>query len=62
MTGDYSAVAYWYQHEPHSPRPPLPDPQGRRATFPWLNPVQWILLVAMPATLVAAALYLLAWS
>lgn len=44
MSGDYSSVAYWYQHEPHAPFPPLPDVAQRRVAMAWSNPVQWLVL------------------
>lgn len=45
LTGDYSSVAYWYQHEPHAPFPALANPIGRRPRLPWMSPLQWFLVV-----------------
>jgi len=59
MTADYSSVAYWYQQEPHAPFPPLPPVAARRPTFPWMNPVQWLLLVGSAAFVVAGLARLL---
>jgi hypothetical protein len=29
LSNDYSSTAYWYQREPHGPRPALPPVPGR---------------------------------
>lgn len=54
MAADYSSVAYWYQHEPHAPFPPLPSAQERSPRIPWINPLQW-LVCATPAMALGGA-------
>ncbi len=61
MTGDYSTVAYWYQREPHAPLQPLPSAAARRPTLAWMNPAQWLLLLAAVVVLLAGATLALAW-
>ena len=55
MAADYSSVAYWYQDEPHAPFPPLPSPQDRLPSFPWINPLQWLTCAAPILALGGAA-------
>jgi hypothetical protein len=54
MAGDYSSVAYWYQHEPHRPFPELPPARDRRPGVPWVSPAQWLLVAAIVCTLATA--------
>lgn len=58
MAGDYSSVAYWYQHEPHQTLSPLPSAPLRRVNAATVNLVQWGLCLILTSAL-AAALYLL---
>jgi hypothetical protein len=51
MEGDYSVVAYWYQHEPHEPFPALPASELRRTHVPWANPLQWLLCLSLAGVL-----------
>ena len=55
LTGDYSSVAYWYQREPHTPFPPLPNVAERSVSLASTNPVQWLALIALLVLLVVGA-------
>jgi hypothetical protein len=54
---DYTAVAYWYQAEPHEPHPPLPPPVERRPSGGWRNLLQWALIANSALALGAGALW-----
>jgi hypothetical protein len=59
MNGDYTSVAYWYQHEPHDPFPPLPPLKDRRCGFPWINVAQWVLVVTLLGSIFGGLAWLL---
>lgn len=60
MSGNYSCVACWYQHEPHAPFPALPSAQRRIPRWPWKNLLQWLLCATLFAVGVGTIVYLAA--
>jgi hypothetical protein len=57
MSGSYSSVAYWYQHEPHALFPELSSATRRLPRWPWAQLAQWLVCAMLLVSVGGVVVY-----